>query len=142
MTLRITTPVPLPEIVAMLATGDRPMKPRARAIVAGSAILQGARSESIGFWEGDELIALVTLYPLEPERAGEDLRELSFACRPAAARHLCGIIHHARLTRAHLAKDQALRIRATVAKGHEPGRRLARLTGLSFAGERDRKSVV
>lgn len=144
MTLRICTPVPLDQLVALM-TLHPPVKPRARHVLQSAAILQGARSETIGFYEEvveqdgrkrpGALVAAVTLYPLDPEIVGEDLRELSFACRPQAAAHLTGIIHHARLTRTHLAQDARLRIRATVAKGHEPGRRLARLIGLRLAGE-------
>lgn len=133
MTLRAVTPLPLPDLVDLFCGNVTYFKPG--RILHRAMILQGARSESIGWYAGGELIAGITLYPLDPEIAGEDLRELSFACRPAAARHLTGILHTARLTRARLAEYPGLRIRATVAKGHEPGRRLARLTGLRLARE-------
>lgn len=120
--IRSTTAVPLPELLELYTTDGR-----AKPLHVRAAILQAARSESVGWWDGNRLLAAALLYPLAP-----GLCELVFACRPEAGRHLVAIIHSARLIRADLPDD--LRIRATVRTGHAPGRRLARLCGFQPAG--------
>jgi hypothetical protein len=134
MAVDVRIPVPLDELIVLLAPA-RALKPGYGSLLSRAAILQGARSETIGFYLDGRLIAAITLYPLDPERPREDLREASFACLPEASAHMTGVIRHARLIRLRLAEHADVRIRATVLKGHEPGRRIARLIGLRPAGE-------
>lgn len=128
MTLRAVTPAPIGDVLELYAAGGQ-----AKPLTVSAAILQAARAETIGFYAGGVIVAAALLYPCDPEFAGEDLRELVFACRPQAARHLVAILHIARLTRLRLAEIADLRIRARVRAGHAPGRRLARLAGLAHA---------
>lgn len=132
--LRAVSPVPLPALLD-LYTVDGTAKP----LHVKAAILQGARSESVGWYElgdgsvPDRLLAAALLYPLGAEPGADDVRELVFACRPEISRHLAAVIRTARLSRARM--PEGVRIRATVRAGHVPGRRLALLCGLAFAGE-------
>jgi hypothetical protein len=125
MTLRAVSPAPLPDVLA-LYQATAPMKP----VTASAAILQAARSDTIGWFAGDQMIAAALFYPLDPERPGEDLRELAFVCLPALSGHLPAFIRSARLTRARLGEDALVRIRAHVRLGHLPGQKLARLCGM------------
>lgn len=125
MTLRAVTPAPMAELLD-LYTSNGLGKP----INVKAAILQAARSESIGFYDGDRLVAAALLYPLDAERVGEELRELAFACVPDVAPHLVSLIHTARLTRSALVNTGPVRIRARVRLHHKPGQRLAILCGL------------
>jgi hypothetical protein len=126
---------PLDDVLQLYAD-TAGLKPQLRTVAMRVALLQSARSESLGYVdENGNLIAAVMLYPLDPERLGEDLRELVFCCRPEASRHICAIVRHARLIASRLADTPHLRIRATVKAGHQPGQRLARLIGMTGAGE-------
>ncbi|KIZ47387.1 MULTISPECIES: hypothetical protein [Rhodopseudomonas] len=127
--IRAVTPCPFVDVVDLYQAAT-PMKPRSTAAV----LLQAARSESIGWYAGDRLIAAALFYPIDPERPGEDLRELVFVCLPDLARHLTAFIRTARLTRSRLGQDASIRIRAHVRSGHLPGARLARLCGLRLVG--------
>lgn len=129
MTIRAVSPAPLPDVLA-LYQATAPMKP----VMASAAILQAARSDTIGWFAGDRMIACALLYPLDPDGSGIDRRELLFACRPEASRHLVSIIHAARLTRSRLNDTAAVSLVARVRLGHQPGRRLAALCGLSSVG--------
>lgn len=128
--MRVVTPAPLADVVALYTSAEGTIKP----LEFKAALLQAARSDTIGFIAGGDMIAAAILYPCEPETPGEELRELAFACRPAAAGHLTAIIHAARLTRAALAETGAVRVRARVRMGHRPGQRLARLCRLRLVG--------
>jgi hypothetical protein len=129
MTFRAVTDPPFCDVIALWGVSGA-VKP----IEAKAARLQAARSETVGFYEFHKMVAAACLYPCDPETPGEDLRELAFACLPEAVGHLVGIIHTARLILSRLAHVEGLRIRARVRAGYEPGRRLARLTGLHLAG--------
>lgn len=132
MTLRATSPAMLHEVLDLYAASI-PMKP----INVKAAILQHARSDSeIYFATGDDVhaIAAAMYYPLPAETAGERLFELAFVCRPALAGHLISFLHLSHLTRARLANDGPVRVRAHVRRGHRPGARLALLCGMTPAG--------
>lgn len=129
MTITIANPAPLPELLALFAVMMPP-----KLIVMQAAILQGARSETIGFMDGDRLVAAAMLYPLDAERPGERLVELAFICLPEISQHLIPLIHHAHLTRAALAQSGLVRVRAHVRADHLPGKRLARLCGMDLVG--------
>lgn len=133
MPLRAVESPPLDDVMQLYAD-QAGYKPRIRAFAMRAAMLQAARAEALGYYSGDCLVAAVMLYPLDPERKGEDLRELVFCCRPEAARHVGAILRHGRLTASRLADTPNLRIRATVKAGHLPGQRLARLLGMAAAG--------
>jgi hypothetical protein len=124
VTLRVVTDAPLHELVDLWAAAGatKPLEIRA-------AMLQAARSESLCFYAGERLIAAALFYPVPPAAAGDDPRELAFACLPEAARHLPTLIHTARLTLTRFAQIDGLRLLARVRVGHEPGRRLTRLIG-------------
>jgi hypothetical protein len=110
-----------------------PMKP----LNVKAAILQHARSDSeIYFAAGDDVhaIAAAMYYPLPAETPGVRLFELAFVCRPAMAGHLIAFVHLSHLTRARLANDGPVRVRAHVRRGHRPGARLALLCGMTLAG--------
>lgn len=124
MPIRIVASAPLADVVGLYAA-TLPMK----SISARAAILQAARAENVGFYDGDRLIACALLY-----QADDGSFELLFACLPEADTYLTPIIRHARLTRARLADTAGIRIRARVRVGHAPGRRLALLCGLAPAG--------
>lgn len=121
-TLRCALDVPLPELLDLYTVDGL-----ARPLHVKAAILQAARSASVGWWLDEKLIAAALFYPL-----ADDLAELVFACRPEAGRYLVAIVHEARLIRAKL--PDHVRIRATVRLGHVPGRRLALLCGLTLIG--------
>lgn len=129
MPLRAVAPAPLPDVLA-LYQATAPMKP----VTASAAILQAARSDTVGWYDGNRMIAVALFYPLDPERPGERLVELAFACLPDLADHLATFIRAARLTRAQIGQDASNRIRAHVRKGHRPGARLARLCGMKRVG--------
>lgn len=126
--LALRTPAPLPDLLALYAASGAVLKPLQRKAV----LLQGARSDSIGFYRAGEMVAAALLYPLPPEIAGEDLRELVFVCQPAAVHDLFAIVKAARSTRRAL-PDHA-RIRAWCRRDNAAGRRLASLCGLRPRG--------
>lgn len=129
MTLCAIRPVPMPALLDLYAT-IAPLKP----LHARAALLQAARSDTEGWRLGDRLIAAAMFYPLPPVHAGERHVELAFACLPELRRHLTAFIHAAQLTRARLASDGPVRVRALVRTGHRPGHRLAVLCGMSRSG--------
>jgi hypothetical protein len=129
MTLRIVSPAPIVETLELYMDQGR-----AKPIDMKAAVLQLARSRSDGYFVGDEFMAAAMYYPLAPERPGEDLRELVFVCKPDFAEHMLAFIRSARSTRASLAKDGPVRVRAHVRAGHLPGHRLAVLCGMSLVG--------
>lgn len=131
MTFRVVSPADMPAALQLFAD-TTPMKP----LNAKAAMLQLARSETVAYYAGAELIAVAMYYPLPPERAGEILRELAFVCRPSFRFYLVPFIHHARLTRAALASNGPVRVRSLVRQGYAPGRRLAVLCGLSLVDAR------
>lgn len=131
MTFRVVTPAPMREVLDLFAA-TTPMKP----VNAKAAVLQLARSETVGYYAGAELVAAAMYYPLPPEQPGEDLRELAFVCRPSFRHYLIPFARHARSMRAALASNGPVRVRALVRRGHAPGRRLAVLCGLSWVCER------
>lgn len=119
--------------LVLLYTDSAPMKP----LDFKAMVLQHARSISeVYFDSADDAapIAAAMYYPLPAETTGERLFELAFVCRPALARHLISFVHLSHLTRARLANDGAVRVRAHVRRGHRPGVRLARLCGMTLAG--------
>jgi hypothetical protein len=134
MTLRATSPAPMVDVLDLYAA-TVPQKP----INVKAAILQHARSESEIYFAGDETapIAAAMYYPLPAEIPGERLVELAFVCRPQLARHLLSFVRLTQLTRARLANDGPVRVRAHVRSGHLPGRRLAVLCGLRLVGTFD-----
>ncbi len=107
-----------------------PLKP----LHVRTAMLQIARSDTEGWLLGDRLVAAAMFYPLPPVNAGERHVELAFACLPDLRQHLVAFIHAAELTRARLASDGPVRVRALVRTGHRPGARLAVLCGMSRSG--------
>lgn len=129
MSLRAVTPAPIGDVVTVY-TATAPMKP----VNVAAMILQHARSTSIAYYADDDLLAVAMFYPLDPERPDEDLAELTLACLPALAHHMIPFIRLARLTRARLANDGHVRIRAHIRTGHRPGARLARLCGMVPVG--------
>lgn len=131
MTFSVVSPASMRDVLQLYAD-TTPMKP----LNAKAAIVQLARSETVAYYTGGLMIAAAMYYPLPAERDGEILRELAFVCRPTFRFHLLPFIHHARLTRAALASNGPVRVRSLVHQGHEPGRRLAVLCGLSLVGTR------
>jgi hypothetical protein len=118
------------DLLTLLRVG--PMVPRATARVL---MLQFARSESIALELDERLQAVVGFYPLGSADAVRWF-ELWLMIRPAPpAAVLLRLRSLARLTLARLAQDQPVGIRAHVAQGHVPGRRMAQLVGLAFAGD-------
>jgi hypothetical protein len=126
VTLRAISPAPLPAVLD-LYTANAPLKP----IEAKAAVLQVARSETEGWYLGDDLIAAAMFYPLPPLHPGERHIEVAFVCLPVLRHHLVAFIHAAQLTRARLALNGPVRVRALVRSGHRPGARLAVLCGMS-----------
>lgn len=122
MTLRAITPAPLAELVALWSRDSF-----ARRWQASASILQAARSDSIGWYDGDHLIAAALFYPVR-----EDLSELVFCCRPEAKKHMLSIVRTARLTAAALPHD--VTIRALCRRDNHAGRRFTWLCGLRPAG--------
>ncbi|WP_398468542.1 hypothetical protein [Tardiphaga sp.] len=106
------------------------MKP----IAAKSAIVMIARSEIEGWYAGDRLMAAALFYPLPPIVPGERYVELAFACRPEFKKHLLPFLRAAELTRARLALNAPVRVRAMVRSGHRPGARLAALCDMVRLG--------
>lgn len=129
MTLRAISPVPMPALLDLYAA-IAPLKP----LHVRTAMLQIARSDTEGWLLGDRLVAAAMFYPLPQAQPGERHFELAFACRPELRQHLVAFIHAAELTRARLASDGPVRVRALVRYGHRPGARLARLCGMSRTG--------
>src|SRR5262245_48940344 len=113
--LRIVTPAPLEDVLSLyeMQYELKPLRMRA-------AILQTARSESVGFYT-DRIVAAALLYPTEEDPA-RDVRELLFACRHEADRHMLPIIRYARLTLLALQKDGYVLIRARTRGGYVKGR--------------------
>jgi hypothetical protein len=132
--IRAITSPPLDDVLQLYADSAG-LKPRIKVFAMRVALLQSARSECLGYVDdAGRLVAAVMLYPLDPEKPDEDLRELVFCCRPEASAHIGAIVRHARLIASRLAQSDGLRIRATVKAGHLPGQRLARLIGMTAAG--------
>jgi hypothetical protein len=128
MTLRATSPAPLADVLDLYAASV-PQKP----LNVKAAILQHARSYSEVYIDGDgRAVAAAMYYPRPAERHGEPLVELVFVCRPELSRHLLAFVHSFHLTRARLAEDGPIRVRAFVHSGHLPGRRLAALCGMQL----------
>lgn len=126
--IRVEPHVPCLSHLLELYEADGRLKP----IQVKAAILQGARSEGISYYDdarpwGDRLIGCALLYPLN-----DFTYELVFACRRELARHMLTVIRHARLTAARLPDD--VRIRAVCRRDNVAGRRLAWLIGLRPAG--------
>lgn len=131
MTLRATSPAPMADVLDLYAAALPVMKP----IDVKAAILQHARSASEIYRDaGGRAIAAAMYYPLPAEAPGERLVELAFVCRPELAGHLISFVHTFHLTRARLANDGPVRVRAHVRTGHLPGRRLAALCGMRQTG--------
>lgn len=126
MTLHSIRPLMMHEMFDLYAS-IAPLKP----INARVLMLQHARSDTEGWLLGDRLVAAAMFYPLPAVNAGEHHFELAFACLPELRQHLVGFIHAAQLTRARLASDGPVRVRALVRTGHRPGARLAVLCGMS-----------
>lgn len=129
MTIRAIRPVSMPALLDLYAA-IAPLKP----VHAQAATLQIARSDTEGWLLGDRLIAAAMFYPLPAVNAGERRFELAFACLPELRRHLVAFIHASQLTRARLASDGPVRVRALVRYGHRPGARLAVLCGMTRIG--------
>lgn len=127
--LHAIRPVPMPALLDLYAS-IAPLKP----LHARAALLQAARSETEGWLLGDRLIAAAMFYPLPQVQPGERHIELAFACLPELRHHLTAFIHATQLTRARLASDGPVRVRALVRTGHRPGARLAVLCGMSRSG--------
>lgn len=119
----LRSPVPIDELLALYTAGGR-LKP----IEASAAILQGARSESAGWYRGDEIAAAVLLYPVD-SLDGSDTREVLFIARGPGL-PLVPIVRYARLMAAALPDD----VRLTVQARTFAGERLARLCGFTAAG--------
>jgi hypothetical protein len=104
-----------------------PLKP----LHARATLLQISRSETEGWFVGERLVAAAMFYPLPAVHPGERHVELAFACRPELRDHLVPFIHAAELTRARLASNGPVRVRALVRTDHRPGARLAVLCGMA-----------
>lgn len=129
MTLATKINPPLGEVLSLFGAGNI-IKPLHARIV----MLQAVRSEVVGYYVNGDMIAAAMFYPQAPERAGEDLRELAFACKPALSMHLRAFFRLAESTRAALANNGPVRVRALVSQSHRPGKRLARLCGMRHVG--------
>ena len=100
-----------------------------KAGVFGLAARHRSLTRSWGAWDGDVCIACGGLAP-----AGDGVLEAWFACQPRAARRLVPLARAMRLTLETIAETERVAIRARVAAGHEPGRRLAKLAGFHPLG--------
>jgi hypothetical protein len=130
VTLRREHPVPMRDLLDLYAA-IAPMKP----VNARAALLQAARADSEGWRdEAGEILAAALFYPLPPAHPGERHVELAFACRPALKDHLLSFVRAAELTRARLALNGPVRVRALVRTVHRPGARLAALVGMTRTG--------
>lgn len=129
MTLRSVISPPASAVLD-LYSAHGVMKP----IEAKSAILMIARSEVEGWYVGDDLMAVALFYPLPAIVAGERYVELAFACRPDFKNHLRPFFRAAELTRARLALNAPVRVRAMVRSGYRPGARLAALCDMVRLG--------
>jgi len=121
--IAIRRPAPLPELAAMMAA----LSPPALVAKAGAFALASrhlALTRSWGVWEGETCLACAGLADDGPGRL-----EAWFACTPRAARRIVAIVRAARLTLDTIVETERVEIRARVAVGWEPGRRLASLLG-------------
>lgn len=123
--LRVVTPAPLEAVLATFA-GGRGWAPR-RHLQA--ALWQHAKGQSGALYRGDQALAVMGLIPLpdEPDRA---VLELWFSCRPEFAGAAREGLRRARLTLRSIVDSGPVVVRAYVRRGHEPGRRMARLVGM------------
>jgi hypothetical protein len=126
--LRIETPSPIAETMQLYTRAGigKPLEIK-------SAIFQLYKSESFGFFDGEQLVAAIGFYPLS-STIEETLFELWFVCRPDIGKRLLPLRRAAHLTLAKVAESGGVRIRARVREGHAPGLRLARMIELTPVG--------
>jgi hypothetical protein len=129
--IAVETPAPLAPTLQLIFGDNRAPSRHHRA-----AVLQCSQHESHGFRVNQQLICAFGFWPLGQDN-GRHYVEMWVAIGKAAVPHLKPLIRFARLALVRLGQDQAVTVRALVRRGHAPGQRLARLTGLVLAGEAD-----
>lgn len=117
-------PAPFTDVMALFGELVR-LKPALRSTTA----LQALASETVAILDHGQMVAVVGLLPL-----GEGAHEVWFAARPGFRRVLLPFVRQTRSTLAAAAQHGPVLVRALVRRDHEPGRRLARLTGFRPAG--------
>lgn len=125
--IRLRRPAPLADLAAMTAALSPPAF-LAKFGAYGAAATHLAHTRSWGFWAGDLCVACAGLHELGPHAL-----EAWFACRPQASRHMVGVIGTMRLTLPMICEAERVEIRARVAEGWEPGRRIARALDFHLA---------
>lgn len=124
--IELRRPAPLLELAEMNAA----LTPKIVAAKGGlfaPAARHAALGRSWGAWLGGRCLACGGYAEVEPARF-----EAWFACRPAAAAHMAGIVLAARLTVRGMRQTANIEIRARVARGHRPGQRIARALGFGL----------
>jgi len=129
MKLRLETPAPVAETIELYTRNGI-----IKRIDLKLAIMTFWKSDTFGFVDDKGLVAVIGLGPM-PAENGETIMDLWFVCAPRVREHLREIARIARLTLAKASETTGMRIRASVRKGHLPGRKLARLAKLEPAGE-------
>lgn len=118
--IEIVEPAPFLETRALFTAGPI-VKPG-----FGAMATRHAAARTVGFLADGRLLATIGFWPL-----GEGAEEVFVVAAPRAqtAPHLVALVRAARLTLAARRQDGVGRFVAYVLRGHEPGRRLARLAG-------------
>jgi hypothetical protein len=120
----VVCPAPFLAARALFRGADKPG-------LSAVAALQLARAKTYGFVVDGDLVAVMGFWPL-----GDGREEVFLLGRPAGdiGPHMAILARRARLILARRLQSGSRGFVGLVRYGHEPGRRLARITGFARAG--------